>query len=68
MEIKRNFNVGPKLFKGLAGFRKLLFLGFALLWFIAGFGQAPSGYSVVIDQNPINVANQNAVSFSYTNA
>ena len=68
MEIKRNFNVGAILFKGLAGFRKHLFFGLALLWYVAGFGQVPSGYSVVIDQNPITVANQNAVSFTYTDA
>ncbi len=68
MEIKRNFNVGAIFFKGLASFRKHLFLGIALLWYVTGFGQVPSGYSVVIDQNPINVANQNAVSFTYTGA
>ncbi|MBT8181262.1 MAG: hypothetical protein KJO53_06705, partial [Eudoraea sp.] len=48
--------------------KRLSFLGLFLLVLTNGYGQVPSGYSVTIDQDPINAGNENAVSFTFTGA
>ncbi|MCK0192205.1 hypothetical protein, partial [Arenibacter sp. F20364] len=48
---------------------KFLVLASTLLFFgFNGYGQVPTGYSVSIDQDPINAGNQMAVSFTFTGA
>ena len=56
----RDFRI--KLLKGLS------FFGILLLFTASAFGQVPSGYSVGINQDPINVSNENAVSFAFVGA
>ena len=48
--------------------KKLSFLVLFLFFFVNAYGQVPSGYSVTIDQDPINAGNETAVSFSFTGA
>ncbi|WP_181899516.1 gliding motility-associated C-terminal domain-containing protein [Flagellimonas nanhaiensis] len=47
---------------------RFLFFVFAFFGIYLGFGQIPSGYSVTIDQDPINVGNQGAVGFTFAGA
>ncbi|MCA0958098.1 DUF11 domain-containing protein [Muricauda ruestringensis] len=46
----------------------LLLFFFLVLGMGTGFGQAPSGYSVSIDQDPIDTGNETAVSFTFAGA
>ncbi|MHA7830952.1 MAG: hypothetical protein ACX93O_07620, partial [Flagellimonas sp.] len=55
----------PRTTTGRGG---LLFVLFLLLGIGVGFGQAPSGYSVTIDQDPINGANETGVGFTFAGA
>ena len=66
VNLRDKFLVGDyskKLLKGIS------FLGLFLLFIANGYGQdPPSGYTVTIDQDPINAGNQTAVSFTFTGA
>ncbi|WP_297797496.1 gliding motility-associated C-terminal domain-containing protein [uncultured Eudoraea sp.] len=56
----RDFRI--KFLKGLS------FFGLFLLLVSNAYGQPPSGYSVGINQDPINISNENAVDFTFVGA
>src|SRR5210317_764751 len=66
VNLRDKFLVGDyskKLLKGIS------FLGLFLLIVANGYGQdPPSGYTVAIDQDPINSGNETAISFTFTGA